>query len=531
MKNKQFIAIKYLLITAISISGCSRINDNPLEQEFLVKSLSASEQVIKTKLGKSRSLSPNFMCYNVNSTQVANWQDEKFTNAVNSLNPTSLRIPGGDVGNYWNWQRGGLIEYTNALPSGLPFFLRFRARQYTAGKLPNFKAGLEATNTDPIFVVNMLTSNLESQLEMLQSAQDLGINIKYIELGNEFYFNIPNYKKTFPNPRSYGLEAKKWAEEIKKQFPDATISVVGVVPAPEKPPRLQHWNRVMRGTVLPSTDAITLHIYNGHGLSDQSYPKESFPFFQDNEVATILGEPFRNWQKLKNDANYQAIPNNKKIWITEYNLFEDIFRDGQEKPIPRVAGSWAHGLYNLATSLLFLEEPRIELICNHSLIESSIFGAIFSSSDSFVNPADQNMTATPMALSATGSALSLLGDATKNMNSATPIEFTQSPQLQGKDSFSYSALYGWKFKNDTEDRTILLNLSPEEKALDLSNLFSNSVQYQQLSGSPKDLVNQPGVLTLTSGEVNQEIMLPAYSVTHFYQGSLNNSDNDLIKSD
>lgn len=522
MKSKQlFVLCNSLLLVILLIGSCSSIDNSQVKVKAAINSVSASEKVIKTKLGASRNLSPNFMCHNVNSTQVANWQDENFTNAVKNLNSTSLRIPGGDVGNYWNWQRGGLIENTDALPTGLPFFLRFKARKYTASKLEDFKVGLNSTNTEPIFVLNMLTSSLESQLQMLKYAEDLGIKIKYIELGNEFYFNIPNYKKTFPNPRSYGLEAKEWTKKLKKQFPDAQISVVGVVPNRDKPPRLQHWNKVMRGVALPTADAITLHIYNDHGLDNKSYKTESYPYFKDNEVTTILGEPFRNWQKLKSDRNYQAIPNNKKIWITEYNLFEDIFQNGNNKPIPRVAGSWTHGLYNLATSLLFLEEPRVELICNHSLTESSIFGAILNTSDSFVNPADETMQATPMSLSANGSALSLLGEATKDMDSATPIEFITPTQLTGKDNFNYPALYGWKFNNDQENKALLVNLSPEEKEIDLSNLFSSTVQYQQLSGSPKDLVNQPGVLTKTSGEITTKIVLPAYSVTQFYQASPN----------
>lgn len=522
MKTKQlFVFGNLLLLITLLIGSCKYINSIQVKKKAAIKPVSASAEVIKANLGASRDLSPNFMCHNVNSTQVANWQDESFTNAVNNLHSTSLRIPGGDVGNYWNWQRGGLIENTAALPTGLPFFLRFKARKYTASKLPDFKAGLDSTNTEPIFVLNMLTSNLKSQLQMLKSAEDLGIKIKYIELGNEFYFNIPNYKTTFSNPRSYGLEAKEWAEEIKKQFPDSEISVVGVVPNPDKPPRLQHWNKVIRGVALPTADAITLHIYNDHGLDNQAYNTDSYPYFADNQVATILGEPFRNWQKLKSDRNYQVIPNNKKIWITEYNLFEDIFKNGNDKPIPRVAGSWTHGLYNLTTSLLFLEESRVELICNHSLTESSIFGAILNTSNSFVNPADQTMRSMPMSLSATGSALSLLGKATKDMNSATPITFMTSTKLTGKNNFSYPTLYGWKFTNNSKNKAILLNLSSEAKEIDLSNLFSSPVQYQQLSGLPKALVNQPGVLTKTSGEITTKITLPAYSVTQFSQGSPN----------
>lgn len=513
------IRIVFYLFLVFIVSGCSKNISNKIAKEVQAQSTSVLENVIKAKLGVSRSLSPDFMCYNVNSTQVANWSDPNFTTAVNDLNPAILRIPGGDVGNYWNWQRGGLIENTNSLPTGLPFFLRFKARQYTASKLADFKAGLDGTNTEPIFVLNMLTSSLESQLQMLEAAADLGIEIKYVELGNEFYFNIPNYKTKFPNPRTYGLAAKTWTEAVKRKFPDAQVSVVGIVPTPDKPARLQNWNKVMRGTGLKTADAITLHIYNDHGLDSQPDQTNSYPDFTNEEAAIILGEPFRNWQNLLNDSNYQAIPNNKQIWITEYNLFEDIFQNGNEQPMPRVAGSWAHGLSNLATSLLFLEESRIESICNHSLTESSIFGAILNTSDSFVNPADENMQATPMSLSATGSALSLLGQATQEMTTATSIEMISETQLNGKDGFDYPAIYGWQFSNDMEKTAVVINLSNQDKTIDVSALF-DSPSYQQLSGSPRALVNNSTVLTKTSDEATNPtnlIPLTAYSVTQISQ--------------
>ena len=451
------------------------------------------------------------MCYNVNAVQVGDWQDRRFIDAVKQLSPSVLRIPGGDVGNYWNWRRGGLIENTADLPAGLPFFLRFKARQYTASKLTDFQAGLAATNTQPIFVLNMLTDSLDSQLTMLRAARELGLEIRYIELGNEFYFNIPNYKKTFPNPRAYGLVAKQWAEAIAREFPDAKIAVVGVVPAPEKPPRLQNWNKVMRGTVLPQVDAITLHIYNGHGLASKVEPSDSYPDLAPEDVSTILGEPFRNWQLLRRDRNYQAIPQNKQIWITEYNLFEDIFQAGSDRPVPRVAGSWTHGLYNLATSLLFLEEARIESICNHSLMESSIFGAILNSQDSLVNPANRTMKIAPMTLSATGEALSWLSRVTQDMTVATPIEFN-SIQLQGKNGFAYPAVYGWQFSNDTAKQAIVLNLSEKVQTIDLPDWF-DSMTYRQMSAAPQTLIDEPAKLKRVTAQVRGTIILPPYSVT------------------
>ena len=71
-----------VLFFILLISGCSRIDGSYVKKKIELKKVSASAEVVKAKLGTSRDLSPNFMCHNVNSTQVANWHDENFTNAV-----------------------------------------------------------------------------------------------------------------------------------------------------------------------------------------------------------------------------------------------------------------------------------------------------------------------------------------------------------------------------------------------------------------------------------------------------------------
>ncbi|GAB4529412.1 MAG: hypothetical protein Tsb0014_11310 [Pleurocapsa sp.] len=512
-KVKLTFTLILTIFLSVKVVACS--DRQPSNNSDLPTNTDTVVETIQPQLtGEPRALSPDFMCFNVNSIQVQSWTKPEFVNSVNNLSPATLRIPGGDVGNYWDWQRGGLIQDISSLPDGLPFFLRFKARQYTASQLPNYKAGLEATETKPIFVLNMLTSNLQSQLKMLQTAKDLGMPVEYVELGNEFYFNIPNYKQVFPTPKEYALQASQWIAAVKQQFPEAKISLVGVVPPPEKPDRLQNWNQTLLEAALPASEAITIHIYNSHGLDAKAPASESYPFFNDAEVATILGEPFRNWQKLQSDRNYKIIPPDKKIWITEYNLFGDIFQNGSNKPQPRVAGSWAHGLYNMAMSLLFLEEPRIELICNHSLIEGSIFGAVLANKNSFVNPINENEITEPFSLSATGSALSLLGEASKDMQFASQIDLSGTTTLTGKDGFNYPALYGWMFSNSNKQgQSIIMNLSDRQQEIDLSSLYNSTVEYQQVAGSPQTLVTKSGVLKETNGEATDKIMLPAYSVT------------------
>lgn len=513
LKKPAISLILFLGINACSLTPSS-FQTNSKPQDSFKSSAQSQSQVVASIASTSRSISNNFMCFNVNTIQVESWRNPQFWQAVNTLHPSLLRIPGGTVANYWDWQRGGLIQNPQSLPAGLPQGLRFRARQYTGGKLEDFKIGLQATQTTPLFVLNMLTSDLNSQLQMLETAQKMGLEVKYIELGNEFYFQNKNYKKVFPNPRAYAQTAAQWVRAIKQKFPEAQVAVIGVIPRAdeEKNARKNNWNAPLVNTALPEADALTLHIYRLSGLETKEQKNVSYPFFGLEEVPEILGEPFRQWKDLVSDPTFQLIPNNKKIWITEYNLFEKIFDENKEKQDPKMMGSWAHGLYTLAMSLTFLEDQRIELICNHVLIGNSLFGAILANNQSFINPSEP-VEVTPFSLSATGSTLRLLSQATLGMTQAQKIEFSNNPILNGLDNFNYLALQGWMFSQNKKKQAILVNFSNEILDINIDSISPKRANYEQVSADPRTLVTNPELITKSQGSILKNITLPAYSVT------------------
>jgi hypothetical protein len=458
-----------------------------------------------------RSLSEGFMCFNVNSLLVKDWSNQNFLKAVNQLNPRILRLPGGTVANYWDWRRGGIIQDLSNLPEGLPQFIR-RHHRYTASKLEDFQVGLESTNTNSILVVNMLTSNLEEQISMLLAAKSLGIAVKHIELGNEFYFGIDNYRKVFKTPQDYAQTASQWIVAIKKEFPHAKISVLGTIPKPDRPARLQNWNQTLLKRALPQADAITLHYYKPNGLDHQEvFEGQDYPFFTAEDVPIILGEPFKNWQDFRHHKNFQLIPEDKRIWITEYNLHEPIGKKIQQGETPRIMGTWVQGMSVMLMSLLFLEEERVDIICKHSLLGNFGATAIFPSDT--VRILKGETATTPMSLSASGLLLRLLGDATEGMTTAQKLDFSEVMILRGKGGFTYPALYGWMFSNGKAQRALIMNLSAENIDLDLGSIFSQGGSYEQLSSNPQTLVTQPRIVTESRGAVSGQINLPAYSVT------------------
>ena len=202
---------------------------------------------------------------------------------------------------------------------------------------------------DTIFDLNILSSSMEYQLDMLDTAQKAGIPIKYIELGNEIYHNYDtanvygNIGGRTPdevynaNGSSYQIDMQRWLGILKKKYPSAQIALVGgssgIVPS---------WNQ-------------TVFEYSGEGVRcDPSYnanisfvagsiPSNSRMNTVTNPASTCLtpssmmadaatlhiyaplvkDNPYQNFQTInkvitdnQNIILYN-IPDNLYIWITE----------------------------------------------------------------------------------------------------------------------------------------------------------------------------------------------------------------------
>ncbi|WP_323301502.1 hypothetical protein [Crocosphaera sp. UHCC 0190] len=490
-------------------------------QETVAQNLSQSSALTTTaSLSEfGRSLSADFLCYNANVLLFDSWTEPALVKAVKQLKPRVLRFPGGTVSDFWDWQRGGIMEDLSEVnPRQLPGILRNqRVRQYTASKLEDFKAGLTATQTKPLFVLNILTSDLNSQLAMLRKARDLGIPVEYVQIGNEAYFNLPDNLERFPTPDDYAKFASQWSDAIKKEFPKAKVAVIGASQTyiERGNERIRFWNDSVLKTALPKSDAIAFHLYYDTNIIPPSSSATSYPFFTQEDVPIILNLPFLNWRKMRENQQFKAVPDQKEIWITEYNVMEPL--QGQGSSGPKIIGSWAHGLQNIALSLLFLEDKRINRICNHVLVGTSQFGAILADEKqigigTFINPSEK-VKAEPFSLSASGSALKLLGEATENMTQAKQINFSSNPMVTGKNQAQYPSLSGWLFSNGEENRAVILNLSSEVVQVNFDSIFPKSVDYEQVSGNPRDLVSKSGILTESQGTTSKKIQLPAYSVT------------------
>ncbi len=115
------------------------------------------------------------------------WTDPRTLAAVKALNLQSLRYPGGTDANYWDWHTGWVYP---SFPTGAGPF---------SETLKDFAPLVKLTGP-PIFDLNVMTYNnsiatpaqtsamVQDQVAMLKAAQQLGMPVEYIELGNELLF-------------------------------------------------------------------------------------------------------------------------------------------------------------------------------------------------------------------------------------------------------------------------------------------------------------------------------------------------------
>lgn len=339
----------------------------------------------------SRSVPDNYSGYNTNAVEISDWSDlnqvQALAQAVRGINAQTLRIPGGDTANYWDWDLGGVVQWRNEagdfrptwtypyfLPESLPLALNYEYG--TTASLGNLQPLFTESGAEPIWVVNMNTSDLNKEIRHLKEALALGFEVDRIELGNELYFGIQNYVRPdfggeapqvggTPTAVDYAAQAKEWAIAIRKVpgLENATIAVTGV--SPEHVPEqrgLDWWPALLAKTgpdnlsTVDVVDAFTLHPY--YSTADLGITKSDVGNRdRAGEIARggiqilrdTLADPALHAEELKG----------KELWITEHNIIEDA--------VVVVGGSWLQALIIDFHTQEFLKDERATVSTAHLL--------------------------------------------------------------------------------------------------------------------------------------------------------------------
>ncbi|MBA2423100.1 MAG: hypothetical protein H0V61_07735, partial [Chitinophagales bacterium] len=236
---------------------------------ILFSTAAMQAQTIKMGLGTVRTLPLDFYGYDMSTTVRGGVScvDPDLLSHLPKLKPKTLRYPAGSHANWWNWRVGWYVD-SPYLPE------KQQKLKKVPNKLEDFKGLLTATGASAILDLNLLTSDVRDQIAMLKHADSIGIAIKYVELGNEFYLEGEEEEDTlllllkYPTPDSYADTAQIWIDSIHKHFPDVKIGLQGVFDKNHQE-RRNLWNDAV---ILPveREDAITMHYYFGSHWPDPS---------------------------------------------------------------------------------------------------------------------------------------------------------------------------------------------------------------------------------------------------------------------
>lgn len=454
---------------------------------FLSLEVPVFGQTYSMKLSNRRAVKPDwFGIGSQNTTRDGMYIDHPSLVArAPDMKAKVIRFPSGGNANWWDWKKGWFVNDPNSpphKPNEAPVF----------NTLENFKVLVDATGGVPLFDLNMISATLQNQLEMLHYADSIGLEVKYIELGNEFYLaeeeDSTYIYSIFPDATVYGTVASKWIDSIHAHFPDAKVAAQGAFNRNNQPRRLE-WDDDLVKT-LEGEDAITLHEYYSSSGTEAS--GEGDGKYTMADVPEFLYRPFKAWNIMATEDLPMVRPG-REVWITEYNM--------QDFNIP-VHGSWGHALFVATQTLHFLESEKITNVNFHTLCGTSGYGGYFIDTKGFKFKDDGSFqepinppVSTPWDLTASGNAAKIVSEAADGMTYASQLSFEGIPQISLVDkgqTVTYPALYGWQFSNQNSSSAILVNLSGNDLKVNTADVFKTGGNYESISAQPTVYVSNAG---------------------------------------
>lgn len=446
------------------------------------------EQVIVPVVGEARLLARDFNSYNFNILQVAsNTNDPALIAGLRALNSGSMRIPGGTLGEYWDWQRGGIRAGPYpGLPDPAPFSAEIQA---LSGLTPTVVDRLlDDVGTPALFTANVLTASVDENLSDIRAFRALGQPIARVALGNEEYFRLRNPAARFPTARDYGLYAVELASRIRAETPGTRLAVIAPSPLRNTGITYDDWMVGLEASgVWPAVDAVAIHPY----FDTRSLAPLASPASGEAAVAAMIAHDNDYLSRVE-----ARLPAGKGIWITEWNLFED-----QAAPVS--GGSWLIAVANLARAVNFMANPRVELSSLHVAIGNRQWSALTGADGLAIDYSGAQprvVTGAPFTLTANGETLALLGAATRGGGSARRLTLVGAGATR--------PLLGVRVTgNDGVTRDLLINASAAPatirasgRALMLAGVFDRgTVGNQTLQRTQFDIVNS-------------QVTLPAFSI-------------------
>ena len=316
----------------------------------------SSEQTLQIRIDTKSNTPLKKGLYGFNSNMMSGdygYLDEDFVALTKVLQPQTLRFPGGTVGNFYHWKISGFRqdEMNSTLSTRLNKrnrgnFNKLQKRRDGIISFDDYMTLCQDLDITPIVVVNLWTGNPEESASWVRYTNEKGYDIKYWELGNEYY--LPHYIKKYRTAELYMTEAKRHALAMKKVNPKIKVSVCATPVAFHKEGFLinrvqRKWDEKLANYSAPSStdwfDAYSVHVY-------------AYKAVKKVEI-DIMRRYLFGWihYECEEAMNYyQDLFPDKEMWVTEWNI---------ANPANRVANTQLHAMYVGDFFLKLLSYPHI----------------------------------------------------------------------------------------------------------------------------------------------------------------------------
>ena len=473
------------------------------------------------------------MGYNSDMSNTPKWSDKKFSEALNGLHPKTLRYPGGSNSLFWDWEKGWTLSYEELLPilnekkfeyqgkaittvnefrqlassnrksnSFWRQVYRYNAKVPKYNTLEEFAKGLNSTQSEAVITLNVITSHLEKELELLRSAKNKGIKLKYIELGNEVYAENLLTKHIYPTVDNYIDTCISWTKAIWKEFPDAHIGVVGG----DKNRRTRNWNEKLSSALINSFSKaqqkklhFILHYYSH--FKHPEYDLNSNTGYEKLVAFPKLDLEFklRNW-RWSNTSPFST-------WVTEYNMIE-------QQPYT-INNTWAHGLLVASQINELLTKTKSEMFHFHSIGAEKfpVFAVLqlMDKNENYLTP------------TASGIVTSLWNRLTENADRFYSADVNISPwtlyyeakskdnpnNLKEEKTITFTPVNAYISYEKQKAKLLIVNFSAEELSVDLSS-YVGKCEATQHHAKPTDTKSK-----VIQHTIEGKVTLPPYSISLF----------------
>lgn len=435
--------------------------------------------MLKTRVAKNSRRNLPIYGFNGDVLRVPPWTNSRALDSVATIPFRIIRYPGGTITNWWDWKIGWLAPDTVRNMKMSPGYLAMKGNP---NDLNNLKILVDRMQCDVVFCLNMISSNVDDQLDMLKAAEKIGIKIKYVELGNEYNLQENEARIKYPTANNYAKECNNWIRKIKSVYPSAEIAIVGG--NKNYASDTKNWNEeVLRDA--PDADAIVAHVY-------------ALPYKVIDSNGINFKDLYDNFNDQYLKQGFASIPSNKKVWMTEYNIHWAYSPDNliaTKRLFQKNLFNWDDALaVILMTSTGTQLSNQMEMVVNHDLANITIFAAIDVEKDSFKKLPN-------------GIGMQAWLTSCYNMTTMQKLSFSA-----GSHTYGDFEVLGWQFSNTQTSNTLLVNFLPSSVRLNVGTFIKKSATCEIKYADKRSLATPENIKTeILNINSASQIELPPYS--------------------